>query len=246
MVFFSNDHNKMSDAEYEAEFAEIAAQLRLTSPLELTTLEEVARLFENIPQLWEQATPEEKRKLLSPLIERVYVDMDYSRIGAIVPVPAFRRLLKGAMTRAESSAALLLSEDDAERLEVWSWWRRGRVRLQPTTRQALAKRGGLAVEMQTLALSEASGCATPGEYIRKARIQGGLRQKDLASLLGVHDATVKVWEGGRKHPRREHWQRLLEVLRLSPDIVNELLLEAVSYQDPVQGRLTSLGNSGKG
>jgi hypothetical protein len=28
---------------------------------------------------------------------------------------------------------MLLSEDDAERLEVWSWWRRGRVELLPDT-----------------------------------------------------------------------------------------------------------------
>jgi hypothetical protein len=101
--------------------------------MELPTLEEAARLFEGIPQLWEEATPEERRKLLSPLVERVYVDLECSMIGAIVPVPGFRRLLEGAMSRAESSAAMLLSEDDAERLEVWSWWRRGRVELLPDT-----------------------------------------------------------------------------------------------------------------
>ena len=28
------------------------------------------------------------------------------------------------LSRAESPAAILLSEDDAERLKVWSWWRR--------------------------------------------------------------------------------------------------------------------------
>ncbi|HZA21312.1 MAG TPA: recombinase family protein, partial [Dehalococcoidia bacterium] len=122
-----------SDAEYEAKLAEIDAQLRLTNPMELPTLEEAARLFEDIPQIWEEATPEERRKLLSPLVERVYVDMEFSMIGAIRPVLAFRQLLEGAMSRAESSAAMLLSEDDAERLQVWSWWRRGRVELHPDT-----------------------------------------------------------------------------------------------------------------
>jgi hypothetical protein len=109
-----------SDAQYEARLAEIDAQLRLTIPTDLPTLEEAASLFENIPQLWKEATAEERRKLLSPLVERVYVDMGCSMIGAIVPVPSFRRLLEGAMTRAESSAAMLLSEEDAQRLEVWS------------------------------------------------------------------------------------------------------------------------------
>ena len=61
------------------------------------------------------------------MVERVYVDMESSRIGAIVAAAGFRRLLEGAMVTAESCAAVLLSEDDAERLKVWSWWRRGRV-----------------------------------------------------------------------------------------------------------------------
>ena len=121
-----------SDSEYDARLAEIDANLRLTESVGLPTLEEAAQLFGNIPQLWREATPEERRKLLSPLIERVYVDMDCSRIGAIVPGSAFRRLLEGAMTRAESPCAMLLSEDETERLKVWSWWRRGRVELGRT------------------------------------------------------------------------------------------------------------------
>jgi hypothetical protein len=115
-----------SDAEYQAKLDEIDAQLRLTTPIELPTLEEGAQLFENIPQLWEEATPEERSKLLSPLIERVYVDLESSRIGAVVPVPTFRRLLEGAIVRAGSPPAMLLLEDDAERLKVWSLWRWGR------------------------------------------------------------------------------------------------------------------------
>ena len=49
--------------------------------------------------------------------------------GAVKTATAFRRLLEGAMQRAESFAATLLSEDETERLKVWSWWRRGRVEL---------------------------------------------------------------------------------------------------------------------
>ena len=57
------------------------------------------------------------------------MDMESSRIGAIVPAAGFRRLLEGAMVTAERSTAMLLSEDDADKLKVWSWWRRGRVEL---------------------------------------------------------------------------------------------------------------------
>jgi hypothetical protein len=42
-------------------------------------------------------------------------------------------LLEGALVRAGSPAAMLLSEDNAERLKVWSWWRRGRVQLHRNT-----------------------------------------------------------------------------------------------------------------
>jgi hypothetical protein len=31
------------------------------------------------------------------------------------------------MVRAEDPAVILMSEEDTERLKVWSWWRRGRV-----------------------------------------------------------------------------------------------------------------------
>src|SRR5919106_3877127 len=86
-----------SDAEFQAKLDEIDVQLRLTNPMELPTLEEAAQLFESIPQIWEEATPEERRNLMSPLVERVYVDMECSMIGAIRPVLAFRKLLEGAM-----------------------------------------------------------------------------------------------------------------------------------------------------
>ena len=116
-----------SDAEYETKLREIEASLRLTEQVELPTLEEAAQLFRDIPQLWKEATPEEQRKLLSPLLERVYVDMESGRIGAIAPAPGFRRLLEGAMTPSPGSHVLLLSEDESDRMNVWSWWRRGRV-----------------------------------------------------------------------------------------------------------------------
>ncbi len=59
----------------------------------------------------------------------MYVGVQCSRIGAIVPVTESRQLMEGAMTRSQIPAAMLLSDDDTEGLKVWSWWRRGRVEL---------------------------------------------------------------------------------------------------------------------
>ena len=117
------------------------------------------------------------------------------------------------------------------------------MRLQLTTWQALVKRGGLVVEIRSSVLSKNTGCATPGEYIRKSRIERRLRQSDLASLLGVHNTTVRVWERGKKYPRKEHLEQLIEVLGLSTDIIHELLLEAAS-NSVGHGRLTALGRGG--
>ena len=123
-----------TDSEYDARLEEIDRLLSLTRSIELPTIEEAGLLFENIPQLWMEATPEERRKLISPFFERVFVDMDSRLIGAIAPVAAFRTLLDKAMARSESAAVMLLSEDETERLRVWSWWRRGRVELYPKQR----------------------------------------------------------------------------------------------------------------
>ncbi len=115
----------MSNREYRVKLAELDQQLREAGAVWSPDVEEAAKLFESVPSLWNEATPEERRKLLSPLIERVYVDMEAKQVGAITPVPAFRALLDHAMVRARSSACLLISSEEADRLKVWSWWRRG-------------------------------------------------------------------------------------------------------------------------
>ena len=57
--------------------------------------------------MWEEATPDERRRLLAPLIERVYVDVDSKRSSGIVPAPAFRTLLDRAMQRNADCSAVL-------------------------------------------------------------------------------------------------------------------------------------------
>jgi len=51
---------------------------------------------------WARSVPEERRKLLSPFLDRVYVDMECGMIGAIVRATAFRRLLESTMNREGS------------------------------------------------------------------------------------------------------------------------------------------------
>ena len=76
--------------------------------------------------------------------------METSKVGAIAPTAGFRRLLTGAMVAAEGSAVMLLSEDDTDRQQVWSWWRRGRDELYLPVHLEAALRGWNAIPVRCL------------------------------------------------------------------------------------------------
>ncbi len=122
-----------SDREFDEKLAELDGLMAKTRVTELPTLEEAAELFQNLPELWTEATTQERRQLINPLIERVYVDMESKLVGAITPVPAFRTVLDAAIQRVEGSRALLITEEELDQTKVWSWWRRGRVELPVQT-----------------------------------------------------------------------------------------------------------------
>lgn len=42
---------------------------------------------------------------------------------------------------------------------------------------------------------------TLGGSLRKARLEAGLRQQDVARILGVHLKCISNWENGRSRPR---------------------------------------------
>jgi hypothetical protein len=97
-------------------------------PTRKQAYEEAAALLSNLEGLWEEATAEERRKLVSPLIERAYVDMDLKLVGAITPMPAYRALLQCAVRKSDANI-FVASQHELEELGVWSWWRRGRIEL---------------------------------------------------------------------------------------------------------------------
>ncbi len=53
---------------------------------------------------------------------------------------------------------------------------------------------------------------TFGEKIRKFRLERGLRQKDLAIVLGVNEMTIVNWELDRRKPAKRHLERLGELV----------------------------------
>ena len=58
---------------------------------------------------------------------------------------------------------------------------------------------------------------TFGQALRKARMDAGLRAKDLAELLGVTECTVYNWEVRGIRPSKENQARLEVILADNPD-----------------------------
>ena len=55
--------------------------------------------------------------------------------------------------------------------------------------------------------------STFGEYIRKARFEKGLRQKDVARAIGVDEMTIVSWEKREAMPRRKR-QKIEELSKV--------------------------------
>jgi site-specific DNA recombinase len=92
--------------------------------------EEAGKLIMNLPKLWIEANPDERRKLLLSMLDAVYVDAkEEKRIVAIKPKPPFIPVFHVATTK-ERSGVILLKEPLADFPEApCLWWRRGRVEL---------------------------------------------------------------------------------------------------------------------
>ena len=55
---------------------------------------------------------------------------------------------------------------------------------------------------------------TLGERIRKWRLEQGLFQRDLATMIGMDEVTIVNWEKGRTKPSKEHIEKLETIMRM--------------------------------
>lgn len=99
-------------AEYEARLAALDAEIAFAAGSEPVEADEVAHLLRDLPSLWAEATADERRRLITPFIERVYIDVESKRVSGIVPVPAFRALLETAMQKTADCSAVLFAPSD--------------------------------------------------------------------------------------------------------------------------------------
>jgi len=86
-------YGEMPDDEFEAQRADIEAQLRQAESVIRPSHHEAAALFGDLPRLWSNATADEKQRIAGLLLDRVYIDLDEKLITAIVPTAELGLLL---------------------------------------------------------------------------------------------------------------------------------------------------------
>ncbi len=132
------DGGYRDDAEYKAKLVEIDGQIRTAQPAPIVKVEKCLALFKDLSALWNEATPEERSRLIAPLVERVYVDVETRRVSAITPAEGFGSLLQAVLEQPDWSACFLLPAEAANQPERWTWWRRGRIELPVQADNALS------------------------------------------------------------------------------------------------------------
>ena len=100
------------DGEYAVRLRTVDDQIRAATEACAPPYDDAAALLADMPALWERADHAERRRLLRPLIERVYLDIDSGLIGGITPTPGFRVLIEHALERAESSRVVIVAHRD--------------------------------------------------------------------------------------------------------------------------------------
>ncbi|MDP2326530.1 MAG: recombinase family protein [Dehalococcoidia bacterium] len=111
-------YGEMTDDEFEAQRADIEAQLRQADSVIRPSHHEAAAIFGDLPELWARTTMDEKRHIAGLLLDRVYVDLDEKLITAIVPTAEFGLLLQHALEAADRADILLVPVEHVDALDA--------------------------------------------------------------------------------------------------------------------------------
>jgi hypothetical protein len=106
-----------NDEDYQRRLDEIDAKIRSATPASLPSIEEAAQLIDDLPLLWQDAQPEERRKLVAPLVDHVYLDLRNKKITAIKPKPGFKDLLTHSLKRMKPAPCILLSPEEVREMQ---------------------------------------------------------------------------------------------------------------------------------
>ena len=129
------DDDNMDFEDYRSRKKMLEDQLVSLQVPGLDAVKEAGKLLEDLPKLWKRADLGERRKILTLMLEAVYVERkEEKRIVGIKSKPAFRPIFEIAETRFRSGITLIKDidnnkapsvGDDATETEPCLWWRRG-------------------------------------------------------------------------------------------------------------------------
>ena len=101
-----------TEREYDARLASLGAEILAANEDAPVRHADVIDLLKDLPTLWSEATPEERRSLLEPLFAQAYVDIRSRRLTAVVPSTGLTAVLKVAVERTDDCTALVLRPDE--------------------------------------------------------------------------------------------------------------------------------------
>lgn len=100
----------LSDTDYRRMVDDIDSQLIALAPASPVLYEDAAALLGNLPALWERAAPDERRRLVAPMMSAVYVDLGERQVRGLTPTPGFDALLRGAVRCRPDARAVLIDQ----------------------------------------------------------------------------------------------------------------------------------------
>jgi transcriptional regulator with XRE-family HTH domain len=62
-------------------------------------------------------------------------------------------------------------------------------------------------------------CLTFGEKLRRARKNKGLKQEEVARIVGIDDTTLSKYENNKSEPDNETLQKLIDLYGISADFL---------------------------
>ena len=98
----------LPEDEYNRQRKLIEQQLESLIIPEASAAEEAGKLIFNLPKLWAEASPQEKRRLLLTMLDAVYIDTKQTKsVIALKPKPPFRPVFEVAANREGSVVRIL-------------------------------------------------------------------------------------------------------------------------------------------
>lgn len=100
----------IGEVEYRRQLVAIEDELMLLGPLSEPAYAEAAALVGDLGTVWEKATLDERRRLVSPLLSSVFIDLKERRIDSFTAAPGFDALLCNALVAPEGAEFILIDK----------------------------------------------------------------------------------------------------------------------------------------